>query len=140
MTLVLINPVNIPVVWPQAAPWIIQAIGESDSWADIDHVKESLEQGLAHLWMLTVKDAVRAVMVTEPIVINGKKYLVIRWCGGEDLDSWVDLLPKIEVFAEAKGFYGIQVWGRKGWERKLRSQGYLHEYTVIGKVISRELH
>lgn len=81
----LISPANIPVWWPRVAPWILQAIGESETWSDINTIRDALEQGFAHLWVIKSGEAdISCALISEPTVVGGKQYLVLRWCGGRE--------------------------------------------------------
>lgn len=138
----LITPGNLDSAWPIAAPWLMQAIGEADTWRDVDHLRQEILRGNAHLWMFQDKKTkdVLVVIVTEAIMLGGKPCLVIRWLGGADMQKWLDDIAIIERWAAVQGFHKVEVWGRPGWQRMLKPYGFRETFRVLEKTVDRGVH
>jgi hypothetical protein len=138
----LITKQHVAATWPVLAPWVIQALGEVDAWADINQLREEAERGTTQVWAAQCKHSKEILMVclTEGMNLNGKPVLVIRWLGGRHPDLWLENLALIERWAATQGFHKIEVWGRAGWNRVLRPQGYREVYRVLEKLVDRGTH
>ena len=137
----IISPKSVDAIWPFVCPWILQAIGEEDTWRDVDQIKENCRTGGARL--IVKKDAynkIVGVLVTESWIQDGKKILVLRWMSGKCVDEWIEDQDLFEGLAFSNGFQGIQIWGRPAWVKKLKPLGFTHEFTVVGKPLMRGLH
>ncbi len=136
----IVNPINVEHHWPLAAPWIAQAIGASDTWMDLDYIKQQCKEGVSNLWIgRDQAEEIEVVLVTETWFIAGRKTCVMRWLAGRNMDAWFQDFATLENFAFHNGFQAIHIWGRKGWERACKSLGFTHEFTVLGKPIIRGL-
>lgn len=141
MAYVIVHPANIEVYWPIAAPWIAQAIGESDTWKDLDDIKKQIKENISTLWIGRNPDgSVYAVLVTETWYMAGRKVLVLRWLCGCDFEEIKDDFFLIENFAQNNGFQDIHIWGRKGFEKVCKPLGFEHAFTVLSKPVMRGLH
>lgn len=136
-----IHASNVEQVWHLVAPYIAQAIGDSDTWSDLDAIKQKAKNGYATVWIGRDQEKqIDVVFVTEPWILDGRKALVIRWLCGKNLKEWLPDLEYLEDWAMANGFQAMQVWGRPGWVRVLKPLGYKHEFTVLSKPLIRGLN
>ena len=78
--------------------------------------------GEVHIWVyLDENTQITAVLSTRFLHYENRKSLQIMTCGGavEDWDIWLDHNYVFENFCKNNGCSSIQIWGRKGWGRKL---------------------
>lgn len=138
----LIKPENIESAWRIAAPWLMQAIGEVDLWADIDELKRDLCLGTTQLWVFQEKrqGEILVVIITETVLIAGKRCLVIRWLGGKEIKDWLDDIAIIERWAALQGYHKLEVWGRAGWQRALKPYGFRESFRVLEKIVDLGVH
>ena len=134
-TLVSVNDVEL--VWPVAQPLLQKAINYNDGDFDSDHVFFRLQQQTMQLFIgYNPKDVIYAA-VTEIIPYQKRKSLRIVLMGGKDIDSWVD--TKIfERFAKVQGCDRIEIVGRKGWIKKLKTRGYQQKHFIVTKELKDE--
>jgi hypothetical protein len=136
-----IAPGNVSGIWPWVAPWIAQAIGASDTWSDLESIKDKAQQGYAHIWIgRDQSDRIDVVFVTETWYMDGRKALVIRWLAGKEMDNWLGDLEWIENYAVNDGYHVVHIWGRPGWQKVCKPLGYKHEFTVISKPLIRGMN
>lgn len=138
----MVHPVNVEKVWHLVAPWIAQAVEASTLPWDLNNIKENAQRGGCSLIVGKKPNSpdIDMVLVAEHHNIGGKPVLVVHWCAGINMDSWISDLPLLEDLAHTMGFSQIQIWGRKGWEKKLRPLGYMHEFTVVSKLLKKEIN
>lgn len=137
----LIHPMNVELNWHLVAPWIAQAIGDSDSWRDLDEIKRCAKEGSSRIWIARDKNnEIDMVLVTEQWMVDGRKVLVLRWLCGKNMASWMEDLNILEGWAVSNGFQDIHIWGRPGFARACKSLGFRHEFTVVSKPLIRGLN
>lgn len=137
----LVSTQNIIDWWPRVAPWLLQAIGEADTWGDIECVKRELESGCAQLWVIEDRmHAIQLVVVTETILIGGEPACVLRWAGGYAVKDLTFDIGFIEAWAKARGISSIHIWGRRGWEKLFKPLGYKHNFSVLTKSLVERIH
>ncbi len=138
----LLAPGNVESNWAKIAPWIAQAIEGSRAAQDLEQVKARAMNGSMQIWIGANPRTklVSMVLVTEAILIDEIPMLVLRMLAGVDIDECLPDMALIESWAIGKGFHSLQVWGRKGWEKKLKPLGFRHEYTILSKVLDKGLH
>ena len=138
----VIAPSNVESHWDNIVPWLEQAIGIDSPMEDLAIIKNKLQRGVAHLWLgkQPVTDEVDMVLITEGMVLDGIPTLVIRWLTSTGLERILEDFDLLENWAKNQGFIRIQVWGRRGWERRLRTLGFVHNSTILDKFITQGLH
>lgn len=123
---------DVQTVWPMVERWVETAADEAHGWWTADDIRERLETGGAGLW-LVIDDIPVACVVSE--IETGPRFstVVISICAGSGMEIWLHLLPQIEAWAKAIGARVIEVRGRKGWARALKSSGYAERAVIVGK-------
>ena len=122
-------------------------------WAEIKpYVDRALEHSInehtAHDWFL---DIMHGHVECWEAIVDGKttsfglvrvnhfpqhKQLQIITAAG---DGWDDYGPEALEYAEDVarhiGCARVTVWGRPGWQKKMKALGYEHAYTVMSKEV-----
>jgi len=120
---VLLNPQEVLKFWPQFEEDIEKALAHSVmELTAFDICKQALS-GIIHIW-LTLDNNNKIVCTTTTRFLNypSHKALQIITCTGKDRkwDEFYEQHKAIEDFAKQSNCSGIQVWGRKGWQRQLK--------------------
>lgn len=118
-------------VWEQVAPLIKRALDQGSNYT-LDQILEGLIHKDMQLWVYTGKK-IHAALVTT-IQNRGP----IRWClflaaGGTRMSEWIHHLPSIESWAREQGCHEMRIYGRMGWVRQLREEGYTAHWTKMSK-------
>lgn len=141
---VIVAPANVEFHWPKVAPWIAQAISAEPEMQqeDLEVIKQNCLRGTSQIWIgHDERGDIELVCVTELHMLGKELTCVVRWLSGINVDNWTtELDTYIEHWAKERGCLKLQIWGRRGWQRALKPLGYIHEFTVIGRRIDREVH
>jgi len=99
----------------------------------------------AHIWLTVDQDDnIASVIVTRFIQQTRRKTMLIQSCGGS-IGGWAAWGKQhhdtLVDFAKSTGCDSIQVWGRKGWERRLRHiiNDAGHSYELLYHVYNMEI-
>jgi hypothetical protein len=139
----MVKVINIPpsVIWNMTEDideHIKKAIEHSNGEFDAISIYEQVSQGLMSAWIVSDEEYnIMAVLITELVTYPLRSMVRIVLCGGEKLDKWLDtFLNKMDEYARNLGASGIEVVGRKGWERMLKNYGYEYTYTALFKEVA----
>ena len=77
------------------------------------------------LWTAFDEDGIHAFWVTEVIKYPQTKVLVMHFTGGNRIKAWGNIgLKQLQEFARDTGCSKIESYGRPGWEKIWKKQGY----------------
>jgi hypothetical protein len=127
--LFLIPEENAAQVWPLVEPLIERATLYSDGLLNAGDMRKGIEDGSRQLWVIWGDNRALAGLVTE--IINDTCFI---WAiGGERMSEWLPLHKQLEAWAKANGCDAVHFFGRQGWERVLRHEGYERRLVVMRK-------
>lgn len=113
--------------WERCAPYIQAALKYAHDSHKLADVRQSIEQGTAQFFPLE-----KSAIVTE--IVDYPNRAVCRiWLAGGDMDELVEGEKMITEWAKSHGCDGIEIIGRKGWQKILK------DYTPTSIVLIKEL-
>jgi hypothetical protein len=119
MNIKLIEQWELRLYWPLAKPFIEKAIPYGDGKYCIDTVYNSLYNMDSQLWIVYENVKVVAAITTCIFNYPRSKRLIIEFCGGEDIKSWLNVLDDLREFGKSHGCEKMEIIGRPGWEKIL---------------------
>ena len=138
LKLVLLTPENIVEYWHLIKESIEDALKKGTGESSLFDIYKKLINGNAQAWVVLKDDKdMVAVATTEFIEWSQYKSLHLITVTGEGWDEYKYLHAELEQFAKDSGCKDVQVWGRKGWEKKLEKldgkngSKYKHTYSVF---------
>jgi hypothetical protein len=138
----ILHPSNIVLAWGTIEPWLRKALDETTVELDLEQIKIDAQCGL-NMVLLGYDPRTKEldlVLIAEPRKVGGIPTLVIMWAAGKNMHSWIKDIAVVEGLARERGFKQLHIWGRKGFERMLKVEGFRHEFTVIGKSLGYEVN
>lgn len=125
--------------WPEIKPFIEQALEHSRGEMSADDCMTRTGLGLGLMWMVynvQTRTLVGAAY-TENIDYGKKQSLRIVALGGKEFDNWSRKLDRMLCeYATAERLNFVELVGRHGWARKLKTMGYEPVYVVCLKELS----
>lgn len=123
------QPEHRPALWDTVEPLLQKAVDRSDGLLTIDGVKDAILSGRWQLWIVWDGETICAAGATE---VNN--YTCFVWAfGGENMSDWFPLHQELEAWAKLIGCKSIHFFGRLGWERVMRPEGYERRMVVMRK-------
>lgn len=105
-------------MWPELESQVELSVQTSNGRSTTQTVYENAVKGDDQVWVLSTHDRVLATIVTSISQYPEKRLLHISWAGGRDVLDNVDTIWfSLVEFAIENYCDGIEVPGRKGWER-----------------------
>jgi len=103
------------------------ALAYSGDTHSLVQVVDAIKDGSAQFFPLE-----NSVIVTE-VVDYPKKSVCRIWLAGGNMDELVEAEKKIVLWAKSHGCSGMEIIGRKGWERQLK------DYNAASTVLIKEI-
>ncbi len=124
---VLIEPKDLPYMWPEAAEIINKGLTHSNGEVNADSFFYPIYAGKQYLWVGYDTDVeapeIEAVLIGEIIKYPLKTSLFIHvWAtkSGYDYEPWMNLWDSITNFAKINGCDFVEAKVRKGLAKKLK--------------------
>jgi hypothetical protein len=124
-------------VWILVKDYIQDALNRSGGYADHEHIKDQIKKNLMQLWVAWSEDDQKlyAVGVTELKEYPKYKTMNFRILTGERMDLWVQYLEPMEQWAKQQGVDKMEFYARPGWEKFLKTKGYVKSHIQLDKFI-----
>lgn len=120
--------------WPVIEPLVGSVIERSGGRVSIETLMNAVSDGSQHVWAVWDGHEIRALVGAEVgTVPTGLKICTINFATGRDSHEWLHLLDEIEEWARSIGCGKIEMWARKGWQRKLP------DYRMTHVLLERDL-
>ena len=122
--------------WPRVADLIQLALDEGWGEMNIGDVWERVQAGLMQVLVVLDDEKILAALVTEVVDYPRRRALRVVFAGGEGMEDWVEEVDQLLLVGAKKvGAQGIEICGRAGWGRALRSLQYKVKYHTIVKEV-----
>jgi hypothetical protein len=126
-----IQTAEIDAVWPEVRPWIEAACKRNRGKYDALDIKAGLLSGEDQLWIWKSPTAF-AVGVTRLANYPKQRVCTIRIVTGTNATEWQGpAMETIKRWAKEAGCHAMELCARKGWERRLRSEGFECTHVYI---------
>ena len=124
--------------WPVVAPMLQMAVDMSNGTYWLEDIKRFIDDGAMFLIVAEVDGEVVAAMVAEHVQYPRKSSLKLVFAGGSEMEKWADDLNAfMEVGARNVGAELIEVHGRPGWARFLKSMfGATSKTTIVAREVA----
>ena len=118
----LLKPEDVLKIWPSLSAHIEKAIEHSAGELNLFDIAQAAINGHNHIWVTFSGNTLTTVIVTRFLEYPRTKTLQIMTCSGaiEDWDGWTEHHRILENFAKSNGCSAIEIWGRRGWGRRLK--------------------
>ena len=117
---------HIPVVWDSIKGFAERCAKYTFGRFTAEDMLEGLLTKDQQLWIAFDDEGIHGFCVTEVLIYPQTKTLVLHFTGGKDFDEWLpDGYPKLQQFAKDTGCSKIESYGRPGWEKMWKKQGYI---------------
>jgi hypothetical protein len=130
MKTTLVPREHIPVVWDSIKGFAEGCAKYTYGRFTADDILDELLTKDQQLWTAFDKDGIHAFWVTEVIKYPQTKVLVMHFTGGNRIEEWQTIgLKQLRKFARDTGCTKIESYGRPGWEKVWKHEGYKKRFV-----------
>jgi len=130
MSLYFILPEQIEEIWQDVVELIQQT---DDNVTKAEDIYEFLSTERWQLWVYVHRGEIQVVGTTSFVYYVDKKMCRIETVAGTDRTLWMHCLRNIEEWAQQNGCVAMDIFGRRGWEKVLKSFEYNFEAILLRK-------
>jgi hypothetical protein len=130
----LVPQEEIKAFWPKIAPLLVKAMSYAAGRTDMRSIYEAVQDGRQFLWIAfdDVDKIVAAAFVTHLAQYPKGAALVIDCAGGSQMENWLQIASTtFRKCARDMGAERVELYGRKGWARVLKSCGWQQKLVVL---------
>jgi len=137
MKVYLVPQEYITQIYPEIDKYIDKLVPTSNGrFEKIDLVNDILV-GKATLWTVMNEEddnKIHGIIFTEVTTYPRKKMLTITFASGDNLESWIEeSLEVLENWAVDNECVAMEITGRRGWLKKLKSHNWKEEFVIVKK-------
>lgn len=130
----LVLPEHIDTCWERVLPIIAPAVATSHGRYSPHDLYVELCNGQQQLWVCFDDDGIHGAATTRLVNYPQRRVLSGHFCGGTRMHEWkAPLLGLLERFARDHDCDGMEMLGRRGWERVLDSFGWKPSHVTFEK-------
>jgi hypothetical protein len=119
--------------WPVAKEYLKASIAMNRGALNEEDVYNLIQSKDMQLWGIHDGD-LKAVFTTQIVNYQREKRLRLVMIGGHEVDRWEQITSEaMDKFAKENDCSGIELWGRRGWVKRLKKYGYEEYETVVIK-------
>jgi hypothetical protein len=116
---------HVDTVWEQVHEYLDGAAQYTYGRYAVEDIYDAIMDYEHTLWIAFDAEAIKGAVVTNFAHYPKKKYLVMAFCGGVELDSWKpQMLKMLQHFAFDTQCDGVESTGRPGWAKIFKQNGH----------------
>lgn len=137
MKIIPLPPQEVPVFFPKIRPLIEKVMELTHGELTMEDLYRQLCEVKTILWIISDETYnPKAFMITEVNQYPRKKVIRVLMLSGIEMAAWKESVIKtLTIWGKKIGATGIEVIGRKGWERELQADGFKVIHTTLLKEI-----
>jgi len=125
-----IPPKDIDNIWTKLKPFVALAAEFTYGRFTTNDIRTGYKKGNQQLWLAHEGEEVLGFSITEIIEYPQTRALVMHFTGGKDLPLWkTPMLKDIQEFGSNNGCDIIESYGRVGWGKVFKEDGYKARFT-----------
>lgn len=130
----MIGADDVANAWPMVSPMLDRVISRNSRYS-LESVRAKLDQKTYCLLVAATEKELQSCCIITINEYPAQRWLTIIMCAGDNMVQWlVDGIAFIEKFARWQDCAGIELTGRRGWERALRALGFKRRDMMMEKV------
>ena len=141
MHISLVPTDHIDEIWPRVKKHMERAAEYTYGRLLAEDIKDNLTapDTAQQLWIAFDKDKIYGAGVTEIIEFPRLKTLTMHFVGGDEFKKWGHKgLETFQNFAKDNNCDVIESYGRPGWEKMWKNDGYVSRYTLYELPVGKQ--
>jgi hypothetical protein len=116
---------HVDACWKEVEKYLAGAAEYTHGRYDTDDIYSCITEYDHTLWVAFDEHGIKGAVVTNFMFYPRKKYLVMVFCGGEQLDQWkAPMLKLLQHWAFDNQCDGLEATARIGWTKIFKDDGH----------------
>jgi hypothetical protein len=118
--------------WNKIEKFVQGAVEETEGRYTVENIYDMAKEGQHHLWVAYEGSDFKGFVTTIVNTYPQRKILLMSFCGGEEFKSWkTPIISLLKRFAKDMGCDSIEAYGRPGWSKILKEEGYKSKFVAF---------
>jgi len=118
--------------WSKIESFVDKAAEYTYGRYSADNLYDMVKDGEHQLWVAYEGKDFKGTVLTNVMNYPKRKVLCMGFCGGEELEVWKDpMLSLLKRFAKDMGCDSIEAFGRPGWAKIFKDDGYQAKWVTF---------
>jgi len=141
ITVNLMNPQSLPSIWQELEPFLQQCADASNEIEEASEYYHQLVTGFTGLFLVTDEEEILGV-----ILIQRQEYPHVSICqiialAGKEMGKWLTYAnDAVYNWAAVNDCQLVQAYGRPGWKKFYREQGWNMSKVIYSKPVIENTH
>ena len=111
--------------WEKIELFVNDAVEATEGRNTVEDLYQMANNAENTLWIAYDESEFKGFVLTSINTYPHRKILAMNFCGGKEFSSWkTPIIDTLKRFAKELGCDSIEAYGRKGWEKILKEEGY----------------
>jgi hypothetical protein len=124
---------SLDVAWPQAEPWVRDAVKRGARVETVESYREQCADRTAQLWMMIEGGQAIGCGITAIFDTAQGQTCEVSVASAERIDAITCLIDVVGQWAKAEGCVRLEINGRDGWRKPLKEHGFRVVSVCLGK-------
>jgi len=125
MQVTMVPRAHVKEIWPQVESYLAGAATYTHGRYELEDIYDAIMDYDHTLWIAFDDETIKGAVVTNFAHYPKKKYLVMVFCGGIELDTWKPAMLKLlQHFAHDTQCSGVEATARPGWAKIFKDDGH----------------
>jgi len=118
--------------WSKIEPFVIEAVEATEGRYLVSELYEMAKDSKNNLWVSFDDHEYKGFVLTSVNKYPQRKILAMNFCGGKDFKDWkTPIIDTLKQFARDYECDSIEAYGRKGWSKILKDEGYKSKFVTF---------
>ena len=118
--------------WSKIEPFVQDAAEATEGRYTVNNLYEMAKEDGHHLWVAYDVPDFKGFVITTVNTYPQRKILSMSFCGGQEFASWkTPIIRTLQRFAKDVGCDSIEAYGRPGWSKILKDEGYKSKFVAF---------
>jgi len=123
---------HLDAYWGKLLPFIEKAAEYTYGRYSVDNLYDMVKEGDHQLWVAFEGAEFKGTVLTNIMTYPKRRVLCMGFCGGEELSVWKEpMLALLRRFAKDMGCDAIEAFGRPGWAKIFKNDGYQAKWVTF---------
>lgn len=118
--------------WSKIETFVIEAAEATEGRYSVEELYEMAKDSRNNLWVTFDESGYKGFVLTSVNNYPQRRILAMNFCGGKEFKTWkTPIIDTLKRFARDCECDSIEAYGRKGWAKILKDEGYKSKFVTF---------
>lgn len=118
--------------WDKIEEFVKKAVDKTEGRYTLNDLYQMTKKDNHHLWVSFDAPEFKGFVITSVNTYPQRKILSMSFCGGIEYKDWKKpMMSTLKRFAKDMGCDALEAYGRPGWSKILKDEGYKAKFVAF---------